>query len=46
MIKLLTFDLDNTLWEIDPVIIEAEKAIHQSHLLPCFYGLAIHWKEQ
>ncbi|MGB3622588.1 MAG: HAD family hydrolase, partial [Ketobacter sp.] len=27
MIKLLTFDLDNTLWEIDPVIIEAEKAM-------------------
>jgi HAD superfamily hydrolase (TIGR01509 family) len=27
MIKLLTFDLDNTLWDIDPVIIEAEKAM-------------------
>lgn len=27
MIKLITFDLDNTLWEIDPVIIEAEKAM-------------------
>lgn len=27
MIKLLTFDLDNTLWEIDPVIIEAEKSM-------------------
>lgn len=27
MIKLLTFDLDNTLWAIDPVIIEAEKAM-------------------
>lgn len=29
MIKLLTFDLDNTLWDIDPVIIEAEKAMRQ-----------------
>lgn len=27
MIKLITFDLDNTLWEIDPVIIEAEKSM-------------------
>jgi len=27
MIKLITFDLDNTLWDIDPVIIEAEKAM-------------------
>lgn len=27
MIKLITFDLDNTLWEIDPVIIEAEKTM-------------------
>lgn len=25
MIKLITFDLDNTLWEIDPVIVAAEK---------------------
>lgn len=24
-IKVITFDLDNTLWEVDPVIIEAEK---------------------
>lgn len=27
MIKLLTFDLDNTLWDIDPVIVAAEKAM-------------------
>jgi len=29
MIKLLTFDLDNTLWDIDPVIIAAEQAMRQ-----------------
>lgn len=27
MIKLITFDLDNTLWEIDPVIIKADHAM-------------------
>jgi len=27
-IKLITLDLDNTLWETDPVIISAEKACH------------------
>lgn len=27
MIKLLTFDLDNTLWSIDPIIIRAENAM-------------------
>lgn len=27
-IKLITLDLDNTLWETDPVIIKAEKACH------------------
>lgn len=27
-IKLITLDLDNTLWETDPVILKAEKACH------------------
>lgn len=27
MIKLITFDLDNTLWEIDPVIVKADHAM-------------------
>lgn len=27
MIKLITFDLDNTLWDVMPVIIQAEKAM-------------------
>ncbi|MDY6920849.1 MAG: HAD family hydrolase [Pseudomonadota bacterium] len=27
MIKLITFDLDNTLWDINPVIVAAEKAM-------------------
>ena len=27
MIKLLTFDLDNTLWSVDPIIIRAENAM-------------------
>ena len=26
MIKLITFDLDNTLWDSDPVILSAEQA--------------------
>ena len=29
MIKLITFDLDNTLWEIDPVIVKADHAMRQ-----------------
>ena len=29
MIKLITFDLDNTLWEIDPVIVQADHAMRQ-----------------
>lgn len=29
MIRLVTFDLDNTLWEIDPVIVRANQALHQ-----------------
>ena len=35
MIKLLTFDLDNTLWSVDPIIARAENAmmewIYQNH---------------
>ena len=35
MIKLLTFDLDNTLWSVDPIIIRAENAmmewIYENH---------------
>jgi FMN phosphatase YigB (HAD superfamily) len=27
MIKLLTFDLDNTLWSVDPIIARAENAM-------------------
>lgn len=27
-IKLITLDLDNTLWETDPIIVKAEKACH------------------
>lgn len=27
MIRLITFDLDNTLWDINPVILEAERAM-------------------
>ncbi len=27
MIKLLTFDLDNTLWSVDPIIARAEHAM-------------------
>ena len=27
-IRLLTFDLDNTLWDTDPVIARAEKLTH------------------
>lgn len=27
MIKLLTFDLDNTLWSVDPIIVRAENAM-------------------
>jgi len=27
MIKLLSFDLDNTLWSVDPIIIRAENAM-------------------
>lgn len=29
MIKLITFDLDNTLWEIDPVIVKADHAMRE-----------------
>lgn len=29
MIKLVTFDLDNTLWEIDPVIVRADHAMRE-----------------
>ena len=29
MIKLITFDLDNTLWEVTPVIIKAEKTMRE-----------------
>lgn len=29
MIKLITFDLDNTLWNADPVLINAEKVLYQ-----------------
>ncbi len=32
MIKLVTFDLDNTLWEVDPVIIAAEQKMRR-HLV-------------
>lgn len=34
-IKLLTFDLDNTLWATTPVIIKAEQALHQWLLNNC-----------
>lgn len=29
MIKLITFDLDNTLWNADPVLIKAEKVLYK-----------------
>src|SRR3990167_11395909 len=29
MIKLISFDLDNTLWEIDPVIVRADHAMRE-----------------
>lgn len=34
-IQVLTFDLDNTLWETDPVIIRAEQASYQALLQHC-----------
>ena len=29
MIKFITFDLDNTLWEVTPVIVRAEKTMRE-----------------